>query len=165
MKSPKQISSRGYSNATAVTSLVLFALFFVVLLLALVAGVRVYSSIVDDRSASEELRMEHGFLVTSVQSADSAGSVSIGQGPEGPSLVISENTLAGTIETRIYAYMGSVVQEYVKAESPISPNAATVIFKSALFEPSITGNLVSIVTDTGLTEVALRADMPEGKGV
>lgn len=78
-------------------------------------------------------------------------------GPEGRSLVLGEETDAGSYELRMYLYDGNVVEEYSVAGAAYTPTRAQVLFKSSTFEFELDGKLLTIITDQGKTEVALRS--------
>lgn len=143
--------------ANRLSALVLFALFVVALLLALVAGVGAYSTIVSEGDEISDSRFSHGLILNSVLASDSFDSVQIGCGPEGDALVLVEQTLAGTFETRIYKYKGEILQEYTLAGNAYDPDGATKLLDSATLDFTLDGSLLKVSTDEGLTEVAIRA--------
>lgn len=137
---------------------VLFGLFVIMLLLSFLVGINVYQAL-DTLAASESTqRLEQSFLANTVHSNDTSGAVRVGEGPEGKALVLSE-TVDGTnaYETRIYAHDGSIVQEYALAGSPYAPEKAIVLFDSQQFDFTFEKGLLTIVTDTGSVDVALRS--------
>lgn len=87
-----------------------------------------------------------------------ADAVEVGEGPEGKALVLRE-TLDGTTsyETRIYAYRGKIVEEYVLAENAYMPEKAIAIFDSDTFDFSYDNGLITITTDDGTAAIALRS--------
>ena len=139
--------------------LLLFGVFVVVLLLALTAGARSYGSLVRMQAANDERIMTTGPLVSAVRANDLANSLSVGEGPEGDALVLSQSDLEGTYETRIYTYQGSIMQEYALASSPYDPSKATALAESSTFEFSYEDGLLSIRTDAGEVHVALRSKL------
>ena len=82
--------------------------------------------------------------------------MAIGQGPEGPSLVLTDPA-APEYATRIYLYQGSLVEEYAEADSPLQPDQALAIAASDTFQPVLEGNLLTVETSQGRLQVALRA--------
>ena len=68
-------------------------------------------------------------------------------------------TLDGTTsyETRIYAYQGKIVEEYVLAENAYMPEKAIAIFDSDTFDFSYDNGLITITTDDGTAAIALRS--------
>ena len=87
---------------------------------------------------------------------DSKGAIAQGQGPEGKSLVVVEPLDSGTYETRFYLYEGKVVQEYSLAGSGYTPEKATEVTASDSFDFSYSNGLLTVTTDQGTAEVALR---------
>lgn len=143
-----------------IAPIILFALFVILLLLALVAGLRSYAAEVASSDESKATRLSVGFLANTVRSFDSTGFVSTGEGPEGEALVLVEHTPAGDFETRIYAYQGSLLQEYALADADYAPQSATVLFQTDEFDFSVSGNLLTIKTQAGTANVALRSVGP-----
>lgn len=140
----------------------LFSLFVVALLIAVVVGVRVYSVLAADRTNADDDRLALSLLVNDVRADDAAGSVAVGQGPEGRSLVLVERLESGTYETRIYLYRQRIVQEYALAGAAYTPEAATPIVDSRRFEFQYSDGLLSLQTDQGISLVALRSGLAEG---
>ena len=103
------------------------------------------------------MRLESGLLANSVHVADAANAVEVGAGPEGDALVLVERLDNGTYETRIYQYQGNIVQEYAIAGRDYSPDRAQVLAPSTTFEFSYEDNLLTVKTDQGSFDVALRS--------
>ena len=137
--------------------LLLFAVFVMVLLLALTAGARSYKSLVDMQASNDRRIMTTGPLVSAVRANDLADSLSVGFGPEGDALVLSQSDLEGTYETRIYLYEGNIMQEYALASMPYDPQKATALAKSDTFRFDYEDGLLVISTDAGEVHVALRS--------
>lgn len=146
-----------HTTASRLPSLILFALFIVVLLIALVAGVKAYSALVEQGDQANESRFANGLIANSIRSMDSYASVQQGQGPQGPSLVMIENTEAGFFETRIYLWQGEVLLEFSPSHDPYTPSKATKLIDSDIFEFTLENNFVHVTTDEGSTDIALRA--------
>ena len=81
----------------------------------------------------------------------------IGSGPEGPSLVLVEYLDTGTYETRIYLINGAIVEEYAISGTPYDASRAVKLADSSKLLFSYEDGLLTIVTDQGTTEVALRS--------
>ena len=143
-----------------IAPIILFALFVILLLLALVSGLRSYASEVASSDESKATRLSVGFLTNTVRSFDSSGFICTGDGPEGEALVLAEHTPAGVFETRIYAYQGNLLQEYALADAAYSPESATVLFPTDEFNFSVDGDLLTIQTQAGTANVALRSADP-----
>lgn len=134
----------------------LLAVFFIALLLALVTGVSVYRSISTNQAQDNDAREGVGLICNVVRANDATGAVAAGKGPEGKSLVIEEKLDSGTFETRFYLYQGKVVQEYSLASTKYTPEKASEVTESSSFDFSYSNSLLSIYTDQGTAEVALR---------
>lgn len=137
-------------------SLVL-GVFFIALMLALIAGVSVYSSISNSTTATNTARQGAGLVVNVIHANDAQGAIGVGQGPEGRSLVVTEKLDSGTYETRFYLYQGKVVQEYSIAGSQYSPENASEVIQSNSFDFSYKHGLLTVTTDQGTAETALRS--------
>jgi hypothetical protein len=145
-------------------TLMLMAIFFVVLMAALAAGVMLYSTVLDTGSKVDDRHMQSGFIANVVHMTDAASSIARGQGPEGDSLVLVENLETGTFETRVYLHDGKVVQEYAIAGRPYDPTGAIELFASERFEFAFADGLLHLETDQGPLDVALRSAQDGGKG-
>lgn len=135
----------------------LFAVFVMVLLLAIVAGTRVYSGLRAIQTSANESRLGVGLITNMVRSNDAANAVAVGEGPEGRSLVLREKLESGTYETRIYLYKGNIVQEYTLQGTAYAPERATPIVESSTFSFTYEAGVLSITSDQGTTQVALRS--------
>ena len=135
----------------------LFALFVIALLLAIVAGTNVYRNLNDVRSGADEARLGLTLLANNVRANDAADTIAAGTGPEGRSLVLVERLDSGTYETRIYRHEGNIVEEYALADAAYTPEKAVVICPSDVFDFSYGNGLLTITTDQGSAAVALRS--------
>lgn len=150
------------TTASRIPSLVLFALFLIALLITLVAGVRAYSTIVDEGNGANEHRFANGLIANSVRAMDSYGSIREGEGPQGPSIVLMENTESGFFETRIYQWQGEVILESSPSSEPYHPSKGTTLLESQTFEFTLDPGLLVVTTDEGTTDIAIRS---AGSGV
>ena len=82
--------------------------------------------------------------------------VRVGVGPEGPSLVLVEYLDTGTYETRIYLINDAIVEEYAVSGTPYDASRSVKLADSSKFDLSYDSGLLTIKTDQGTTEVALR---------
>jgi hypothetical protein len=139
-----------------VFAIILFAVFVIVDLIALVVGTHSYGSITEMQSRNDQLIMTTGPILSNVRASDAAGGVATGKGPEGHSLVLVEHDSQGSYETRIYLYEGKIVQEYALGGSPYTPEKATALADSSTFTFSYENGLLTIATDAGISKVALR---------
>lgn len=139
-------------------AVVLFGLFIVMLLLAFLVGINVYKTLDTMAQAERTERLDQAFLANIVHANDVANTVEAGEGPEGKALVLRE-TLDGetSYETRIYAYQGQTMEEYVLAGSAYVPEKAIKLFDSDTFDFSYDNGLITIMTDDGAAAVALRS--------
>lgn len=144
-------------NFGRVFTALLFALFILALLIAITAGTGLYRALVDVREQADTSRLATGLIANSVRAADAVDAVGKGQGPEGASLVLTEHLDSGTFETRIYAYQGSIVEEYALADAAYTPDKASHIVDSERFSFNYRNGLLTVETDDGTVQVALRS--------
>ena len=71
--------------------------------------------------------------------------------------MLTEHLENGDYETRLYAYQGSIVQEYVRADAAYTPEKAREIVASEKFDFTYENGLLTVYTDQGSTSVALRS--------
>ena len=131
--------------------------FFIALLLALTTGALVYKSMTDSAAQSSSSRQGAALVCNAVHANDVQGAIAMGSGPEGRSLVIVEELQSGTFETRFYLFQGRVLQEYSIAGTPYTPEKASVVADSDTFEFTYSKGLLSVTTDQGTSNVALRS--------
>ncbi len=143
--------------ASRIPALALFALFVCALLLALVAGVRVYDAQVADSNKAADERFANGLISNSVKSLDSYDAITAQKGPNGKALVLLEATDGGVFETRIYQYDHAILMEYTPAGETFAPSKATKLIDSDMFDFTLTPTLLSVITDEGQTDIALRS--------
>lgn len=138
---------------------ILFGLFIVVLLFTFLFGINVYQSLNTLAESESTQRVEQSFLANVIHSNDIHHAIRVGEGPEGRSLVFFESVEgAGNYETRLYSYRGSIVYEYALAGTPYAPEKALELFESELFDFSYSDNLLTINTDSGSVDIALRSE-------
>lgn len=146
-------------NTTRISMMILFALFVLALLCALVVGIRAYGAIFSNQNSANVNRFSFGLLENSIKSADSYASIRFGEGPEGNSLVLLEFVPSGEYETRIYQYQGGIYQESTLASNEYNPQSATKIMDSQIFDISLDGSLLSVTTDGGTAVVTLHSSV------
>ena len=144
-------------SSSRLFTVVLLAVFFIALMTGLAAGASVYSAAAGAQMETNAARMETGLLASIIRANDAADSVGEEAGPEGKALVLTERLQSGTYELRIYKYQGAVVQEYSIAGTPITPSRAEELVESDAFDFSIDGSLVTVTTDQGSIDVAMRS--------
>lgn len=135
----------------------LFAVVVAALLLALLVGMSAYQAVNQVRTSSDETRLGLSLIANSIRMNDETDAVGVAQGPEGLALVLTEHLGNGTYETRLYAYEGSVVEEYARADAPYTPAKAREVVASERFEFTYDQGLLTVYTDQGSTSVALRS--------
>lgn len=138
-------------------TIVLLVVFFIALMGGLAAGVMVYRSVAATQADTSVQRMQTGLISSIVRANDDASSLGTGTGPEGPSLVMTENLPSGTYEMRIYLYQGQVVEEYSVAGMPYTPERAQALVPSETFGFTAKGKLLTVTTDQGPVDIALRS--------
>lgn len=156
--SDEVVESQQVRHMDRVFILALFAMLVVSLVIIFALGTNVYRSLAQSRTESEQVRVQTSLLTTSVRTNDEYDFAKKTKGPEGPALVLRERTDDGTYETRLYLYKGNLMQEYAVAESKIDPKRATALCPVKRFSFRIKNGLVSILTDVGQTNVALRSE-------
>lgn len=145
------------SRIKQVFSPLILGVFFVALLLALISGVLVYKYITDTQTHDNTAREGVGLITNVVRANDAHETIAAGNGPEGRSLVVLETLDSGSYETRYYLYQGKILQEYSLAGTPYTPEKASEVIDSNTFEFSYSHGLLSVTTDEGTSEVALRS--------
>lgn len=150
-------ATKGRKSLDGVFSVALFLVFILVVLISLVLGTRIYRRLNEQQNMIDESRLSMNLLVNSVRAFDAADCIAQGEGPEGEALVLVERLRSGTYETRIYLSEGYVVEEYAVAGRPYVPERATRIVPSSTFSFTYENGLLTIVTDAGSSEVAVRS--------
>ena len=147
----------GKGRSTRVFTIALLAVFFIVLMTGLAAGVAMYQAVANNQIDTNMARMQAGLLASNVRANDSANAIRVSEGPEGRALILSETIDSDTYEMRIYLYEGKIVQEYSLAGSQFTPARAQPLIESTTFDFEMHGNLLVLKTDQGATNVALRS--------
>lgn len=138
-------------------SLALSFLFALAALLSVWAALRTYGWVNQEQKRMDDTHYSMDLLVNTVRRIDTLDCLAIGSGPEGESLVLTEQLRNGVYETRIYLYQGAVVQEYAPSGMPYKPEDATKVVESTTFTFELSNGLLTIQTDSGTAEVALRS--------
>lgn len=139
-------------------TVVLFAVVTIALLIVLTLGVNIYRSTVVADNSDKQMREGTSLIATSIAQLDQQDCVSVGQGPEGDSLVLTERVGDQAFETRFYLSEGRVVQEYVAASSAYNPEFAQLVCESDTFEVELQDRMITITTDAGAAYVTLRSN-------
>ena len=150
--------NRKFKPTTHVFTIVLLAVFFVALMGGLAAGVSAYQKVANTQMDTNAVRMGSGLLTNIVRANDTADAVQEGAGPEGRALVLCEHLDSGDYEMRIYLNEGHIVQEYSVAGTEYTPGRAQELVASDTFDFELRGKLLTVTTDQGTFEVALRSD-------
>ncbi len=137
-------------------SIVLFTVFIVSILITLMTGTRIYRQLAVQQQSADDARLSLNLIANCIKANDATDAIAAGDGPEGNSLVLVERLETGTFETRIYLFEGKVLEEYSVAGNPYTPEKATVIASSETFSFTYGKGLLSITTDAGTVDVALR---------
>lgn len=149
-------SDKAGFNARSFT-VVLLAVFFIVLMIGLAAGVAMYQATANNQIDINNARMQAGLLASNVHANDDASALGVGEGPEGRSLVLTKYAGDDSYELRIYLYKGHIVQEYSLTGSEYTPSRAQALLESDSFSFQLHGSLLTLTTDQGSTNVALRS--------
>lgn len=170
-----------------VFTVILFALFVIALLMAILTGTGVYRTLFQEGVAADNQRLSLTLLANDVRANDQVDAVAcawvtkddvrmtIAEGVggldsataetqategcllDGPALVLRETLESGVYETRLYRYDGTIMEEYALADAPYDPEKATPIVDSAVFDFTYQDGLLTIATDAGEVSVALRS--------
>lgn len=135
----------------------LFAVIALFLLIALLVGTSAYRSVNEVRSAANDTRLGLSLIANAIRANDATDAVGVAPGPEGRALVLSEYLENGDYETRLYAYEGSIVEEYARAGTAFTPEKARVVVTSSTFDFTYDEGLLTVFTDQGSTSIALRS--------
>lgn len=154
---PDQAANRSDQGRDRVFITILFAVLSLFLLISLLVGTSAYKSINAVRTASDETRLGLSLIGNSIRANDATDAVGVAEGPEGAALVLTERLESGAYETRLYAYQGSIVEEYARADAAFMPEKAREIVKSERFDFTYENGLLTVYTDQGSTSVALRS--------
>ena len=137
---------------------IVFLLLSVLLLVAIVSGVGSYAAVSDAYQAQADQRVGLNLIASNVRASDAPAGVVRGTGPEGDALVLVDKQDDMTYETRIYQYQGNIVEEYAIAGTDYTPAKAQVLVSSQAFSFKVKDGLLTITTDQGTAQVALRHD-------
>lgn len=150
----KDSKPRRFTTRTFV--ILLMAVFFIVLMIGLAGGAVMYQKISGAQIANNNVHLQSGLIANTVHVNDAYHSVEEAEGPEGRALVLVESLEIGDFETRLYLSQGRLMQEYAVAGNPFNPITATPLFDTDSFDFSFDGKLLTITTDKGTCNVALR---------
>ncbi|HIW15673.1 MAG TPA: DUF4860 domain-containing protein [Firmicutes bacterium] len=145
-------------QSTPFFAMALFAMMILCILGLILIGAGLYGRVVQSQSQNETQRACLSYVVSRVAAADTAGAVSIEDGPEGDMLVLAEPGDDGTYETRIYVYDGFLCEEYGTADQPLNPEAAMKIGEDETFALCwLEGDLLQVTTSSGSAKMAVHS--------
>lgn len=144
-------------NNGRIFTTILFGFIMFFLFVSILMGIQTYRSINNTHSLSNETLIGVSLITNNISFNDSINAVSVGKGPEGRALVLTENLNGASYETRFYSYQGNVVQEYTISENPYIPQTAQIIVASSRFDFTFEDNLITIMLDQGTSHVAIRS--------
>lgn len=151
------VRAGGFGRNGRVFITVLFATIALFLLAALLVGTNSYRAANDARTDADTMRLGLSLIANSIRMNDATDAVGVADGPEGLALVLTEHADSGDFETRLYAYRGSIVEEYARSDAAFAPERAREIVASNRFEFTYAGGLLTVYTDQGSTCIALRS--------
>ena len=140
-------------NAAALCAMALFVLMLGCLLALSGFGAQVYRTLTESQSRNNAARAALSYVSARLRASDAEGAAAVGQGPEGPALLLREPGY----ETRIYLYRGSLVEEYAAAGAPLDPESAQPVARAAAFAVTVQGSLYTVSTDAGTVQVTLHS--------
>lgn len=150
-------ATRSGSRFAGFYTLVLFGLVVVALMISLLFATTVYGAINTERVEGDENRAALNVIANSIRQTDAFEFAISKKGPQGNSLVLVEHTKNGNYETRYYLYKGMLLQEYTRESAPFNPEDAVQIANLNEFTFAIDDSLITVFTDKGQIEVAIRS--------
>lgn len=150
-------ASRSGSRFSGFYTLVLFGLVVAALMISLLFATTVYGAINGERVEGDENRAALNVIANSIRQTDASEFVTSKKGPQGNALVLVEHTKNGDYETRYYLYNGMLLQEYSREGADFDPEDAVEIAPLKEFSFDYDDNLITVYTDKGLIEIAIRS--------
>lgn len=151
-----QGAPREGQRARSLSAALLMVLVVGAVLVALQVGVGLYGEGHAMDLATSAERRDHALLVNSLLAADMAGEVLSLEGPEGPCLVVREQTVLGDFDTRIYLSDGQLMRDYAVAGAELVPDRAIALMAAEDFSFSIEPCQVVLTVDGVSQNVARR---------
>ena len=137
--------------------LVLFGVFAIIMLLALLVGLQGYRAIAADRNGTDEQRLAYGSLVNTVMAFDSVNAFSVSEYEGNDVLSMTQRTPGGTYLMLLYVHDGMLMQQYsVANDATIAPDAAHPLFATDTFRISYENDLLTLSTDVVNPSIYLR---------
>lgn len=133
------------------------ALFLAGFFLLVVFGAKSYRNTVGGQEENMRTRALLSYLATTVHANDAYAAVRINEGPEGQVLVVPDSE--SDYALRIYLYEGNLVEDFAAEGSPLAPESAQVIGKTAsFFVEERDKRVLFISTDVGHILLHLRSE-------
>ncbi len=108
-----------------ISALAMYTILILTLLAMVAVGAKSYAALTRRRTYQGQMRAVQAYVQTKIQSADTAYSVSIQEGPEGDAIVLR---LKDTdYETEIYCWSGNLMEQTTPVGAAIQPENAQKI--------------------------------------
>ena len=137
------------------------ALFLAGFLMLVIFGAQTYRNTVGVQSGNNEMRATLSYIAAVVRASDTSEAVQVteaaledGTGTQVLSLADGDTGYA----LRIYCHGGKLMEEYARADAPLTPSASNVVGETGTFEVSREGGLLRVKTDEGSVLLHLRAE-------
>lgn len=141
--------------------LVLFGVFVVIMLVALLVGLQGYRAIADERNAIDEQRLAYGSLVNTVKAFDSIDALSVSEYDGNDVLSMMQRTATNTYIMLLYVHDGMLMQQYsIAYDVDVSPADAHALFATSTFKVDYTDGLLTLVTDDAQPCIYLTTPQP-----
>ena len=113
------------------------ALFLAGFLMLVIFGAQTYRNTVGVQNENNDARATLSYLSAAVRSADAAGAVYVTEvlledGTDTQVLGLADGDTGYML--RIYRHSGNLLEEYAKAEAPLTPSASNVVGETERFE-------------------------------
>ena len=136
------------------------ALFMTGFLTLVVFGAQTYRDTVTSQTRNNHARAKLSYICAAVRAADAGGAVEVKEavldgGASTKVLSLADRDSGYAI--RIYCYDGKLMEEYAKADAPLSPSSGSVVGETGSFEIETDGRLLRIRTDDGSVLLHLRS--------
>lgn len=140
-------------------ALVMFSVFAVSILIALIAGANAYARLTQRDRQSYDYRTCMQYIASQIRSND-ADSVSVESFGDGNAIVLSD----GTYATRIYCYDGYLRELYCAANHTPNPEEGERILRAAHMQLSLDDGLLSVTITADGKENTMRLSLRNEKG-
>jgi len=156
----RQAMKKSYSSPLGLYVIGIAALFLAGFLMLVIFGAQTYRHTVGVQNGNNHTRATLSYVTAAVRAADTAGGVRVEEA------VLDDGTVTQVLSLadgdtgyvlRIYLHEGSLMEEYARAEAPLTPSASNVIGETGLFEVEKDGPVLRVRTDEGSVLVHLRA--------